>query len=115
MSEENTDYDVCTCGHLEFEHHRSWIPGGHILVEECEYYGANELGGLRLDFNGKWVAHCFHYRKDSNPEPQFIECDLEALIAEFEVADPGIRQRIDELVEILKAQREDPDDEETQS
>lgn len=42
-------------------------------------------------------------------ESQFVECDLEALISELEETDPGIRQRIADLVEILKTNWEDSD------
>lgn len=48
---------ICICGHKEEDHHISYFPGGGKLVEECEYYGSNELGGLDSEGN----FHCMQF------------------------------------------------------
>lgn len=94
--------DMCMCGHEAGEHHRSFFPGASgWYYEECEYEGYNETGGMVQDSSDRWIDHCHGFR-----EYKFVECDLEALIDELEFTDPGIRQRIAELTEILKTNRE---------
>lgn len=59
------DNDLCICGHAAEDHHRSWFPNGYLLIEECEYYGANEAGGAICDeVTGRWEDHCFHFKLD---------------------------------------------------
>jgi len=42
--------------------------GEEYVPEECEYYGANELGGFMPDGHGKWINHCYKYDDDPNAE-----------------------------------------------
>lgn len=59
---------VCRCGHSWEDHHTSAvlseeyidITGEVYFPEECEYFGANEAGGL----DEKGMAHCFAYRDE---------------------------------------------------
>lgn len=56
---------LCVCGHEAQDHHRSWIPGGYMLIEECEYYGYNETGGAKYDdLLSRWVNHCQKFKLD---------------------------------------------------
>lgn len=32
------------------------------IPQECEAYGFNEVGGMKLDENGEWAYHCGLYR-----------------------------------------------------
>lgn len=103
MIDKEEEEEICICSHAKEDHHISWIRGGYELVEECEYYGSNETGGM-IQIGGKWIGHCQHYKKDENPGPQFVEFDFEALFDELEQTDPGIRQRVAELTAELKTQ-----------
>lgn len=53
--------DVCICSHLAEDHHRSWFRNGGQLIEECEFYGHNETGGMEY-VDGKWIEHCQRFR-----------------------------------------------------
>lgn len=64
---ELSDEALCICGHIVLEHHRSWFPGGSVLIEECEYYGSNEHGGAKF-VDGKWIDHCQKFRKPNSSE-----------------------------------------------
>lgn len=62
------EYDICVCGHFAEDHHRSWFGTGSelpgvILVDECEWYGSNETGGMMMMMDGKWIDHCHLFRK----------------------------------------------------
>lgn len=54
---------LCVCGHFELDHHRSWFSNGYKLVEECEFYGFNESGGMEYTSEGRWIEHCQRFRK----------------------------------------------------
>ena len=62
--EELENDALCICGHELHEHHRSWLWGGHLLLEECEYYGSNETGGAMQNDDGQWVDHCQRFTLD---------------------------------------------------
>lgn len=57
---------MCMCGHPAFIHHRSWWGGrAEPVIEECEYYGFNESGGMMPHPTERnqaghpvWVQHC---------------------------------------------------------
>lgn len=59
---------MCKCGHPWQEHHlgmvgnhQYWRDTGEIYVaQECEHFGANEMGGLDEAGN----LHCDHYVDD---------------------------------------------------
>lgn len=53
---------LCICGHALENHHRSWLWGGHELIEECEEFGSNETGGM-IYLDGKWSDHCYVFRR----------------------------------------------------
>jgi hypothetical protein len=54
---------MCRCGHPAGEHHRVWWSGGHTSIDECEYWGFNESGGLRYDeVNKQWWPHCQQFK-----------------------------------------------------
>lgn len=55
------DDAICVCGHEAQEHHRSWFRGGDELIEECEYFGHNETGGMEY-VEGEWREHCQRFR-----------------------------------------------------
>lgn len=62
-SEVSMDNDaMCVCGHKAEDHHRSWFRNGGELIEECEFEGYNETGGMMQDLEGKWVEHCQGFR-----------------------------------------------------
>lgn len=66
---EIANESLCICGHEAQEHHRSWIPGGYQIIEECEYYGWNEHGGAMPDeTTGRWIDHCQHFRLNREAE-----------------------------------------------
>lgn len=52
---------MCVCKHPKSEHHRSWFMGGGELVDECEFYGFNETGGMEF-VDGHWIDHCQKFR-----------------------------------------------------
>lgn len=55
---------LCECGHSAEDHHVSWWRGGGRLIEECEYYGWNEHGGMVIDEAADmWVDHCHRFRR----------------------------------------------------
>lgn len=62
------DGRMCVCGHYEADHHRSWFavtkytPNGGQLIEECEYYGWNESGGMMRNEEGRWQEHCYKFK-----------------------------------------------------
>lgn len=58
------DDKMCVCGHPAFDHHRSWFPGGGLIIEECEHYGWNQFGGAMKNDEGRWVDHCMSFRLD---------------------------------------------------
>lgn len=60
---------MCVCGHTAEYHHRSWFRGGGELIEECEYEGYNETGGMH-QVGGKWVEHCQRFRLVSEVQSQ---------------------------------------------
>lgn len=67
--ETDLDYSrICACGHPAGDHHISYFAGGGVLVEECEFYGWNEAGGMMpddLDSDAdewKWVDHCQRFK-----------------------------------------------------
>ncbi len=62
---------ICICGHPESEHHIWWFLGkpdkngkkdAIKVVDECEYYGANEFGGMKKGQNGEWENHCQNFK-----------------------------------------------------
>jgi hypothetical protein len=53
--------EVCECGHPADDHHISWWLNGGRVIEECEYYGFNEYGGM-IKEGDKWVEHCQRFR-----------------------------------------------------
>lgn len=55
------DDDLCVCGHKLEDHHRSWFRNGGMIVEECEFEGYNETGGM-MYIAGKWLEHCKKFR-----------------------------------------------------
>jgi hypothetical protein len=55
------DDALCTCGHTLEDHHRWWLQGGGSFADECEFYGFNEIGGMMLNEEGKWVDHCHKF------------------------------------------------------
>lgn len=60
------DYDsMCVCGHPAGVHHISHFVGG-ALVDECEFYGWDEVGGMMPgEPDGdeeEWVDHCQSFR-----------------------------------------------------
>lgn len=58
--------ELCICGHTAEEHHRSWFPGGGMIIEECEYFGSNLHGGAMYDeLAERWVDHCNGFRLDT--------------------------------------------------
>ena len=48
----------CLCGHMAQDHHQSHYVGGFVGIDECEFYGFNESGGL--DAEGE--EHCMQFR-----------------------------------------------------
>jgi hypothetical protein len=52
---------LCTCGHTLIDHHISYLMGGSVWVEECEFYGFNESSGMKQDENGQWIVHCMKF------------------------------------------------------
>lgn len=56
------DGPLCECGHFELDHHISWFRNGYKLVEECEFFGSNETGGLEWK-DATWSEHCQKFRK----------------------------------------------------
>lgn len=58
------DSSLCICGHPDSEHHLSWLPGGGMLVEECEYYSSNETSGMMF-VGDHWVEHCYKFQLDT--------------------------------------------------
>ena len=61
MIERGNDWydEKCQCGHERADHHVSWFRGGAVLVEECEFFGSNEMGGKDEEGND----HCNVFRK----------------------------------------------------
>lgn len=61
--------EMCVCGHYEVDHHRSWFaitkytPNGGKLVEECEYWGHAETGGMEYTIDGRWIGHCDKFKR----------------------------------------------------
>jgi len=53
------DYGMCKCGHSWEDHHVSYFANGYVLIEECEFYGCNEMGGYGPDGED----HCHHFEK----------------------------------------------------
>ena len=51
---------MCTCGHTLEDHHKWWLSDGSLFVDECEFYGFNESGGMMPgpNENDSWVEHC---------------------------------------------------------
>ena len=76
---------LCVCGHTADDHHCWSVVGGGsgICVDECEFYGSNDTGGLMPTHpDGQvcphthgcperhtWVDHC-HSFKQPKGDPQ---------------------------------------------
>ncbi len=61
---EKFDSDaMCTCGHTLECHHKWWISDGQVFIDECEFYGFNETGGMMPNPDGskKWMEHCLQF------------------------------------------------------
>lgn len=61
---------TCKCGHRWDRHHLGIVMNQNYaettkegyVPQECEFYGCNEAGGLRLnDETGEWEEHCSYY------------------------------------------------------
>lgn len=60
---------ICICGCRWEQHHLGLVmrqeyaeqTGEGYVPEECEAFGFNEVGGLKL-VNGEWVDHCHSYQ-----------------------------------------------------
>lgn len=66
MHNHEDDGPMCECGHYEEDHHISWFRNGYKLVEECEFFGSNETGGLEWK-DATWSDHCQKFRRASEP------------------------------------------------
>lgn len=64
---------ICVCGHAWNEHHLGMVMNQQYIEDtqegyipqECEFYGFNEVGGLKYDeTKASWEQHCSSY-KDS--------------------------------------------------
>lgn len=69
MKDHDNDGPMCECGHFEADHHISWFmaseyfPKGGKLVEECEFWGFNERGGMEYHADGTWTGHCDRFKE----------------------------------------------------
>lgn len=63
---------ICICGCSWEDHHLGMVmnkdyfnqTGESYIPQECDKYGFNEVGGMKMDENGEWQEHCHSY-KDS--------------------------------------------------
>lgn len=62
---------TCICGHNWQDHHLGMVmnpdyikqTGEYYIPQECEYYGCNEVGGLKFNIDTQeWEDHCHGYR-----------------------------------------------------
>lgn len=60
---------ICRCGHKWEDHHLCAVMNRiyweqtkeSYIVQECEFYGCNEVGGMMQNEDGEWVDHCHGY------------------------------------------------------
>lgn len=87
IQDQDVDEWMCTCGHKTEDHHAVYWPLG-MTLDECEFYGFNEHGGMKtvriprlhirlrrhkckcgnhprfeFRFKKRWVDHCHHFEK----------------------------------------------------
>jgi len=61
---------ICTCGHNGEEHHAVYWPLG-MTLDECEFYGSNETGGMKPTWTGWFFWRVmppkqWHYDRDDD-------------------------------------------------